>query len=217
MTAPLTVHNAQVTTATVQIRTLTVSGKQVTLAVFRQLIEEPLVTEDGKLAGLPWGTVNYHPDKCADYSRHLHVVWQDGDELRRSYVREPGSWAPFTVPADVPGDGAGVLDMLVQAAYCLNDHKDPSWFSREYAVGSRCIRFQLDGMLCATRYEPDRDGHMRYRPGRAGYRHTCLGAEAGDAAADLAFRYIGAERERRGRIEAYWDVLTELPQLFIAV
>ena len=39
---PLTTHNAEIKTATVEIRSLTVSGKQVTLAVFRQLREESL-------------------------------------------------------------------------------------------------------------------------------------------------------------------------------
>ncbi|WP_410646520.1 hypothetical protein [Amycolatopsis sp. cmx-4-54] len=84
---PLTVQNAAITTASVEIKTLTVSGKQVTLAVFRQLIEKPLILADGTLAGQPWGVVNYHPDKCANSSTaHWHVVWQEDTELRRSLV-----------------------------------------------------------------------------------------------------------------------------------
>ncbi|MEU4807415.1 hypothetical protein [Actinosynnema sp. NPDC023587] len=83
---PLTVRNAAITTASVEIKTLTVSGKQVTLAVFRQLREVPVVTDEGMLAGQPWGVVNYHPDKCANMSEHWHVVWQDGEDLRRSFV-----------------------------------------------------------------------------------------------------------------------------------
>jgi len=39
MSPQLTVRNAQVSTASVQIKTLTISGKQVTLAVFRQIAE----------------------------------------------------------------------------------------------------------------------------------------------------------------------------------
>jgi hypothetical protein len=83
---PLTVRNAEITTASVEIKTLTVSGKQVTLAVFRQLREVPLVLDDGTLAGQPWGIVNYHPDKCAGAQEHWHIVWQQGAELRRSAV-----------------------------------------------------------------------------------------------------------------------------------
>jgi hypothetical protein len=45
------------------ISELTIKGKQVTLAVFRQLQQEPLLAADGSFVGLPWGTVNYHPEK----------------------------------------------------------------------------------------------------------------------------------------------------------
>ncbi len=85
---PLTVQNAAITTASVEIKTLTVSGKQVTLAVFRQLLDKPLIRDDGTFAGQPWGTVNYHPDKCANDPAHWHVVWQEGDQLRRAAVTE---------------------------------------------------------------------------------------------------------------------------------
>jgi hypothetical protein len=93
---PLTVLNAEIKTAAVEIRTLTVGGKQVTLAVFRQLHEEKLVNRDGTLNGTPWGIVNYHPDKCgdlADYAPHIHVVWQRGTDLLRSTV-----WLPQDTP-----------------------------------------------------------------------------------------------------------------------
>jgi hypothetical protein len=82
----LTVHNAEIKTAAVEIKTLTVTGKQVTLAVFRQLQEAPLINRDGSLRGIPRGTVNYHPDKCGDERPHWHVVWQDGTELLRAAV-----------------------------------------------------------------------------------------------------------------------------------
>ncbi len=84
----LTVQNAEIKTATVEVKTLAISGKQVTLAVFRQLREEELVTNDGTLNGVPWGIVNYHPsqEKCVWNGWHLHVVWQRGTELRRSTV-----------------------------------------------------------------------------------------------------------------------------------
>ena len=84
----LTVHNAEIRTATVEIKTLTVSGKQVTLAVFRQLVNDWLVDNQGNFQGTPWGVVNYCPDKwCSAFGDgHQHVVWQDGTDLRRSVV-----------------------------------------------------------------------------------------------------------------------------------
>lgn len=89
MPKQLTTQNATITTAAVQMNTLTVSGKQVTLAVFRQLREQGVIAADGSINGIPWGNVNYHPDKCEAADNHLHTVWQLGSELRRSYVRSP--------------------------------------------------------------------------------------------------------------------------------
>ena len=91
MTMTIAVEQAQILTATVEIRTMTVNGKQVTLSLFRQLKDQDLIqgTDTGfALQGHPWGVVNYHPDAaCAKGGgRHLHVVWQSGDELRRAWV-----------------------------------------------------------------------------------------------------------------------------------
>jgi hypothetical protein len=96
----ITTKEATIRTAVVEIKSLTISGKQMTLAVFRQLQKTALMDwQTGKLRGLPWGTVNYHAD-CMDwtYNRgwnligqpHLHVVWQKGDELRQDLIpRDP--------------------------------------------------------------------------------------------------------------------------------
>lgn len=100
MSRQLSVHTAEITTAAVQINTLTIMGKQVTLAVFRQLEETQLIADDGTLNGIPWGRVNYHPDKCADAQGHWHIVWQDGVELRRAYVRHsPEFDSTFSPPS----------------------------------------------------------------------------------------------------------------------
>lgn len=89
MTKQLTTQNATITTAAVEVKTLTISGKQVTLAVFRQLREEALLDGGGAFTGEPWGYVNYHPDKCDGDPQHLHVVWQRGSDLLRSRVNAP--------------------------------------------------------------------------------------------------------------------------------
>ncbi|MET8162263.1 hypothetical protein ABZT47_38390 [Sphaerisporangium sp. NPDC005289] len=88
---PLTPQSAEITTATVEIKALTVNGKQVTLAVFRQLYEEPLYdSRTWQSFGTPWCRVNYHPDRCdRDPVAHEHVVWQKGDELRRARLDRP--------------------------------------------------------------------------------------------------------------------------------
>lgn len=89
----ITTEEATIKTAAVEIKALTIGGKQVTLAVFRQLIEEPILDHDATmLYGKPWGIVNYHSGVgCDDFRHqpHLHVVWQKGGELRRAVVRSP--------------------------------------------------------------------------------------------------------------------------------
>jgi hypothetical protein len=50
----ITTREATVKTATVEVKTLTISGRQVMLAVFRQLLEEPLIGyRTAELRGLP--------------------------------------------------------------------------------------------------------------------------------------------------------------------
>lgn len=74
-------------TATVEVKTLSISGKQVTQSVFRQIQEGPLI-DWVKLEtyGNVWGWVNYYWGNCAKDAQHLHVVWQLRQELRRTCV-----------------------------------------------------------------------------------------------------------------------------------
>ncbi|MGV9987758.1 hypothetical protein [Streptomyces olivaceus] len=81
--------NTTIETATIQIRTLNVGAKQMSLSIFRQLLEAPAVDAAGRVQGKPWGTVNYHPDRCDDAKQHLHVVWQLDEQLRRGFVLAP--------------------------------------------------------------------------------------------------------------------------------
>jgi len=89
----LTAQNAVINTVSVQIKTLTVSGKQVTLAVFRQLIEEHIFDFTiGGLRGVGWGHVRYLIDALPDQA--INLVWQRGDELRRCIVDRELPYAP---------------------------------------------------------------------------------------------------------------------------
>jgi hypothetical protein len=48
-------REATLRTLSVSIKTMTIGTKQVTLSVFRQLLEEPLLDpETGNLLGVPW-------------------------------------------------------------------------------------------------------------------------------------------------------------------
>lgn len=83
-------RSALISTASVEIKTLTLNGKQMTLAVFRQLPEGGLIDWEGYLQGDPWGHVNYHPGPCRGFKRrHLHVVFQRDGRLLRDRVTFP--------------------------------------------------------------------------------------------------------------------------------
>lgn len=80
----LEAQHATIKTASVEIRSLIVSGKQVTLSVFRQLREQLLFDEQLNLMGVPWGVVNYY---WGDMNKdEVHVVAQFGMELVRCLV-----------------------------------------------------------------------------------------------------------------------------------
>lgn len=89
-------REAMIKTAQVEIKALTVSGKQVTQALFKQIPGEHLIDRDTlQLRGVPWGRVNYHVDCNECSGDHMHIVWQLGDQLRRSVVekRQGTLWA----------------------------------------------------------------------------------------------------------------------------
>lgn len=83
--------------ATAQIHTLTIDDHQVTPVVFGQLPRAPLINHEGALNGEPWGTVNLHPDQCADDLPHQHVVWQGPASLSRDRIDTPTA-ADFSPP-----------------------------------------------------------------------------------------------------------------------
>lgn len=103
MSRKIQAHEARIHTATVEVKTLTISGRQVTLSVFRQLPKMDILSIDysdisnvtATLRGVPWGTVNYYFDECKkeDPGEHVHVVWQDGCQLLRSCSLSGNDWS----------------------------------------------------------------------------------------------------------------------------
>lgn len=192
----LTVQNAEIKTATVEVKTLTISGKQVTLAVFRQLREAPLLDSDGTLYGTPWGTVNYHPDKCGDEPIHLHVVWQFGTDLQRSKVLNPANFfKPLTV--------SGASD-FAQQLYCQNGHRLTHGMTRHtgsaFTLGDVRVAVGPSGLI--NHYEGDRCA--RY-------------AQDATHASGAVHAAVREAKQRRAPYFDRWTELNNLPQLFIAV
>lgn len=237
MTRQLTVHNAQLATAAVQINTLTISGKQVTLAVFRQLREEPLISDDGHLNGVPWGFVNYHPDKCADKPEHWHVVWQQGDELLRSLVYKKPSFNGYKI------DNPNIIDTWTRE-YILGNANNPVCHRQNEGNGKYAASFKYDNFsditvkfpvsIEAINLEKASSRIDRIGVGKFGFLHKShidnfvesysrlesklhVCALSLDELQTLVRTKIKNELERRQRQLEVRKPLADLPQLFIAV
>ena len=214
MAAPLTVHNAQIKTAAVEVKTLTISGKQVTLAVFRQLMEECLVDDEtNALNGVPWGMVNYHPDKSCDWRTHLHVVWQKGADLRRSTVYAP-EHARLASP-DVAYDA--VIQLLAYGVTRNRSHPDGitavagSAYRSLSAIHDQPRRVELvldSGSVMVELSAPEAERF--YRGYGSGFVPTAFDQE------ELAFA-ISEVNDHLQAYSALWRGISDLPQLFIAV
>lgn len=238
----LTTHNATITTATVEMKTLTISGKQVTLSVFRQLIEAPLIADDGTLNGVPWGAVNYHPDKCGDIADHWHIVWQRGAELRRARVayRPPTTryWSKTgdkLISAHVREvlegrgryfgggmprfDGNGNFTQIWWASFPVEMSRDESLKEAIRAWHDwRCQVASVEKHPGSELYRNSEEG-CRARLAREVERLSCAALEPDevDGLHDDFQDELKAEVARRQRHRDVRAALAELPQLFIAV
>lgn len=212
----LAVQNAQIRTATVEVRTLTISRKQVTLAVFRQLQERPWLNGDGEPNGPAWGTVNYHPDKCADDARHEHVVWQDGSDLRRSRVVQPR----FTDNVSCPYT---LMDGWLAAAVLEGWRPNPDAvrFSVRFRTGVLPF-YAPDHVQTVFKGPPEanllwrEEALKRYDTAVARLEADADGRSAAEWEQEVC-REMDAEAARRNRLAERWREVEALPQLFIAV
>lgn len=118
------VKDASLQTATISIRTLQVNNKQMTQAVFRQLVRWDAWDKSRlSLRGPIWGWVNYHPERCdRGGDPHYHYIWQDGTSLKRgiawtfaSYFDGVTHYTHPLAPADLLDaiDAAGQLFIAV--------------------------------------------------------------------------------------------------------
>lgn len=85
--ATIPVDAAKVEERQVSVKVLTVGTKQVTQAMYKQLVEEDVIDDDtGELRGAIWGWVNLH-DKDCDEESHRHAIWEDNGQLKRSETK----------------------------------------------------------------------------------------------------------------------------------
>lgn len=236
MTRQLTVRTAEISTAAVEIKTLTIQGKQVTLAVFRQLRERELVAEDGTLNGVPWGAVNYHPDKCGDAPEHVHIVWQDGSELYRStiYRRLPFPRKIWTQEGDhflaaviayrlrggtgwfsglSPWLGKGTYGEHCYSGVALTGDLLEPWHGEFdlWPVAQTAVTADIEARATGIQYSTERAAEALAELDEA------LGDHSLDELHDVYVAAVSPERDRRDRHVSVRRSLADLPQLFIAV
>lgn len=118
ITSVLTVHEATIHSMQVEIQTLRVGTKHVTMGLFRQLPMQALFSVHTlEFRGTPWGWVNYFWDDCFPREERdwiwpahtsLQVVWQDKTRLYRAVCRskpperiigQPDAFASLQEPA----------------------------------------------------------------------------------------------------------------------
>lgn len=209
MSKVLTTQNAQITTATVQVKTLTISGKQVTLSVFRQLREEALISYDGTLNGVPWGYVNYHPDKCGGQADHWHVVWQFGADLLRSKVTKKPKWVYRSAAAD---------DLIAAVAWERQQEEGTKYFGCDPPkpfYGADEVRWLLGDVLIEA-HVSDATARALRGPVYPENRPPQPPVSTEECRLRLADE-IAQERARQARHAEVRAGLAALPHLFIAV
>lgn len=227
---PLSVHNAAVSTANVEIKTLTVSGKQVTLAVFRQIREGSLITDAGDFVGQPWGIINYHADKCTDEPTHMHVLWQFGDQLRRDKIYRNPQHEVFHCSEADEFYAACIYELITSGTTPF--FTQPPQYGRlvtDMGLGFQS-RLDLSPSGCHALEAWHRLEAAKKTPINRSYQEADLAAamekfrvevgKLGATADELYQRYVVAmvrEREDRERCLRRIEEVALLPQLFIAV
>jgi len=242
MVATLNVHEATVHTVEITIHTLRVGKKQVTMGLFRQLQRAPLVDPRTlTLHGVPWGHVHYWWDgDGSDRGPHdgtrRHLVWQEGDELRRDVVweRPPADWLrPYRQREQ------HAVNRLFLARF---------WSARETSDMPQRLfpdiltTIVVEGQPLAVRFnEKDADtihglwsarrnvrlfGEASLRAPQEAYLELCRryrvtpqedGPQGETAAREELAGYRMGQEAYRLRWCDQWQALASLPQLFIAV
>ncbi|MDV9170941.1 hypothetical protein R6V09_12445 [Streptomyces sp. W16] len=219
MSKQLTTQNASITTVAVEVQALTISGKQVTLSVFRQLQEEKLVAHDGTLNGVPWGYVNYHPDKCSETAAHWHVVWQSGADLRRSRVIREPRWKLLDSPEADQLIGTSVLSWATDPdspfKYCPlqranTDNNAPRFEAVRRWTHPTTVEFLVEASQCALKVAALAAQIRSYREtfakdGRTFFRDQAERIESGD-------EYRIATAQLINEVEGYGRTLSELKE-----
>jgi len=232
----LTAHEATISTAQVEIQTLRVGKKQVTMGMFRQIPYEPLIDLDTMtLRGVPWGHVRYWWEGCGEYagdrSGTLHVLWQQAGSLYRALV---SSWCSTPEQDQMDRrarwyETAAFLG-LHHGAMQAGQTRGGSLMTRRYPVDGLEVAAYLsdDDRMTVDAYWMDKEYYERKmisheRWATTGQHYAALLAkftvQERTPAQCLALREQALARKEAiaQQYAALVQDLSQLPQLFIAV
>ena len=226
MTLAISINEAKINTVSVQVKTLTVSGKQVTLAVFRQIQDERLKSGDWGEPVL-WGRVNYHTKDCPD-GEHLHVVWQKDDQLRKADVQPPEiKMNAYYDSYDVPSSGSWIMAAVAEG-WTFDGHYARHGREVRVTFGDCTVRIFKD-VLPGPDYWPwvwsvgekkdprERDNEC-VREALEGLRRVCHIHELhGRFLRHKVEQELAAAKAGREAEWKRWREYLDLPHLFIAV
>jgi len=198
----ISAEQAIIQTAKIEIKSLTLNGKQMTMSVFRQIHQRKLISEQGgefSFNGVPWGRVNYHWG--SQVTSNLHVLWQDGPDLFRDLI----AWgSSATLPYDMKkialswrGHQAAGFSIIIEPYFetLLRGYIGQEIFQE---LSSR-IKDHSDFASCDT----------------AGVSEAK--ARVGKIIEEYILSKFNDERAYTDRWHKFIDPLYALPQLFIAV
>jgi len=196
---------ATVKTVSVTIQSLTVSGKQMTLAVFRQLPKAEIFDENVDIVGTPWGTVAYH---IKDEGPRWIVVEKDGLLYRCVF--------PNSVFC---GYESGQLNKTVELYKSCSYHP-PSYYP-PFNEKQQYIKGKFAGMCICTSEEykeletkAKQDHAEKERKARQDHEDRLKGYL--EKINECRFNLQACERIKK-KVENHIRILNSLDQLFIAV
>lgn len=215
--------SAEVKTATVEVKALTISGRQVTLSVFRQLpIREIVSLDTVDLQGIPWGHVNYHP-QCEVSGEHLHIVWQAGDELYRSSTTK---CAPDVYQDETLTRERAFVNLMIRAYWLQHQTEKrrgslltggPSLLDQAYTFGGRVLRYRhISRAYAHNEWERMRSGIPAVPSRKEESSLEQLEADVQRVTSEWD-KSLNDEAAFREKWKKTYSTLTRLQQLYIAV
>lgn len=159
-TVPVEQATKQERSVTVQV--LTIGKRQVTQALYRQLVDENVIDYDtGNLKGEVWGWVNMHVGECDEKKPHLHTIWERDGQLRRACAYEQ-CWESAYY-GELRREFAYLVDAYVRYI-ALSGKTFPNWKWRDpltFQLGGRWVKIDVGDTIEDLWSTPERVKYLQ--------------------------------------------------------